>query len=333
MFCPSVRAPKPHPFSPAELVRVCHGLALVLSLGTFHVTAWADPHVSVVSFASPAYTQRKFNGGEVQPESYVFMAGRFVSGITVDPSIDRMSFRRIAESLAPELARQQYFPATNYRAADLLLVVHWGTTRPAQEEQPPPDNRVLKDATGTTAPGVNEGLQLRVWEDPAGGLDENAERMFSIADQFPDTPTGADSHAVTNPFLQAGEMATRQMAMADNMQLLGYARTMRRQSGRAVVSAEEESLRFDLFTERYFVVIQAFDLRQPVPQGQRRRPVWTVHLNMRSPGTDFARALNSMGRTAVDYFGRNIETVQIVRPKIREGKIELGEPIILGEEK
>jgi len=313
---------------------VIRTVALAVSLHSLTTAMRADPHVSVVSFATPAYTQRKFNGTQIQPESYVFMAGRFVSGITVDPSIDRMTFRRIAEALAPELAQQHYFPAKDYRAADLLLVVHWGTTRPiSEEEPPPPDNRALKDASGTSAPGVNETQQLRAWDNPNGGVDESAQRMFSIADEFPDTPTGVDSQSVSNPFLRAGEMATRQMTMADNMQLLGYARTMRRHSGSAVVSPEEESLRFDLSTERYFVIIQAFDLHQPVPRGQRRRPVWTVHLNMRSPGTDFAQALASMGHTAVDYFGRNADSVQIVRPKIREGKIELGEPIILGEAK
>ena len=64
---------------------------------------------------------------------------------TINPTHTE-SFSRIAEALAPELAQHQYFPAKDFRAADLLLVVHWGTTRPVPEEQtPPPDVQTARE--------------------------------------------------------------------------------------------------------------------------------------------------------------------------------------------
>ena len=71
------------------------------------LTPWAlaDRHVAVVSRATPEYTQRKFGDGKPQPESYVFMQGRYFDGVRADCSIEKMSFREIAGFLAPELAR------------------------------------------------------------------------------------------------------------------------------------------------------------------------------------------------------------------------------------
>jgi hypothetical protein len=87
-------------------------------------SAGADDHVAVISTASPEYTQRKFAGGEPRTETYVFLEGRFFEGATVDRSLEKMTFRRIAEYLAPELAKQNYLPARAIAQADLLLVVH-----------------------------------------------------------------------------------------------------------------------------------------------------------------------------------------------------------------
>jgi len=58
------------------------------------------------------------------------MQGRYCDGHAVDRSVERMPFPRIAEHLATELGRQQYFPAPAVDQADLLIVVHWGTTLP-----------------------------------------------------------------------------------------------------------------------------------------------------------------------------------------------------------
>jgi hypothetical protein len=106
-----------------------HQLA-ALGLLALSLPLAADERVALTATASPDYTQRKFDGAKPRPETYVFLEGKRTEGITADRSIDGMPFRRIVEYLAPELAKQQYFPTTDIKNADLLLVVHWGTTIP-----------------------------------------------------------------------------------------------------------------------------------------------------------------------------------------------------------
>jgi hypothetical protein len=102
----------------------------IVVLGSLAVCCLADPRVVVSATANAEYTQRKFGGEKTTPESYVVMQGHYFEASIVDHSIDRMPFRRIAEIFAPELARRQYWPAKDAKDADLLIVVHWGTTMP-----------------------------------------------------------------------------------------------------------------------------------------------------------------------------------------------------------
>ena len=291
--------------------------------------------VSVVSTATPAYTARKFADGKVLPETYAFMEGKFFSGITVDRSIDRMPFRRIAEALAPELARQQLFPAKDLRSANLLVVMHWGTTIPYVDEAQSNRTSPTTDATGTTASGPNETTQLRAWDDngSGAGFSDNGHRMFDIADRFPDTPTGADSNVVGDAFAAAGAFADRDMRARNNMQLLGYTSAMLRVVRSATSTAEEDSLRFDLTTERYFIILKAYDLREKVSPKHPRRALWTVHLNMRSQGINFESALASMSQTSPDFIGRTTDKVNLTTPRIRKGRVETAPLIYLGEAK
>ena len=53
----------------------------------------------------------------------------------VDRSVARTPFRNIAEYLGVELSRQNYLPARTVKEAQLLIVVHWGTTIPAVTNQ------------------------------------------------------------------------------------------------------------------------------------------------------------------------------------------------------
>jgi len=83
--------------------------------------------VTVGAAASPEYTQRKFGGGNTTSETYVVKPGQFAASNIADKSLNHTPFRRVAEALASELARRQYWPAKDAKDADLLIVVHWGS--------------------------------------------------------------------------------------------------------------------------------------------------------------------------------------------------------------
>lgn len=279
----------------------------------------ADEHVGVSASADPAYTQRKFDGTKVRAESYVFMAGTFVPGQTVDRSIERMPFRRVAEFLAPELARQQFFPAPDAQAADLLIVVHWGTTTPrtsAAEMQGQvtlsldfTQERALQKETGGQADGSSDGSVAWL----AAGSEIDRQLGFEQTERFTDN---LDSDYAT----------------ANNAKLLGYTKSLKQYEQRIFGSAEEATLRSDLSTERYFVILKAYDLKAPLAPGEKRRAVWTAHLNVRSPGANFGTALRRMSTVGADYFGRSTVTVETRRPKVKEGSVILGPLVIIEDD-
>lgn len=279
----------------------------------------ADPRVIVSATASPEYTQRKFSDGKVAPESYVVMQGRFFEGNIVDRSIDRMPFRHIAEVFAPELAKRQYWPAKDPKEANLLIVVHWGTTTPRM-------STMEMKAQTSPMPNVSaarENKQMRMESagpnDFVGGL--LAEHMSE------------DSQLLQLEHLdQLGDQIANDYSSANSAELLGYSKTLHQYTQRALQPAEEYALRQDLGQMRYFIILRAYDLRAATP-AERRRAVWTLHLNVSSPGNSFDMAIDRMSLAAMNYVGRSTDTVQTVLPRVREGKVEIGPVVILGEAK
>lgn len=282
--------------------------------------ALADNHVTVNAWANADYVRRKEASGTPRHETYVFAAGRFFGGGRVDHSIDRLPFRKIAEFLAPELARRNYLPTSQVDAADLLLIVHWGTTAP----------RVTLDQTrGTTNFPIDHSeeraIQQQFNETMAGGNALMAE-LSSV---------GSDIDAKTS--FEQSERLTDDLdsdfRADNNAQLLGYTQDMRRFEKNTFQTVEEATLRANLDEERYFIIIKAYDFHEKKSPGQRQRPVWTLYLNMRSPGQNFKTALTRMSAVAIDYFGRTTDGIKVGRPVAREGTINLGPLIILGEVK
>lgn len=118
-------------------------------------------------------------------------------------------------------------------------------------------------------------------------------------------------------------------ARADNAKLLGYGRHLRRLSKTMMETSEEYALRLDISTARYFVILRAYDLRTRV--NGHPPAVWTVYLNMRSPGHNFPEAVAAIAPYAADYSGRQTDDVQTLDRKLRTGNVEIGNLIIIGE--
>lgn len=293
-------------------------------------SAVADNHVVVSARAHADYTQRKFEGAEVRAESYVFGEGSFFGGITADRSLDRMSFRKIAESLAPELARQQFWPAKDLASADLLIVVHWGVTTPHQSMQDARDVTTLSFDPRDIARVDNRAAD-QLLNEPTGS-DDTAGKGDPSPAEIAASLAGWEVPPSLETIKDFSDDAGRNFREASNAQLLGYTRELRRLGNAPFGSAEERVLRADLTSERYLVILCAYDLKSPVPPGQKRRPVWVTHLNVRAAGTNFAIALNRMGQIGEEFFGRNTDSPTTVRAKVREGRAIPGELIILGTE-
>lgn len=290
----------------------------------------ADDHVVVSARADDSYMQRKFGGDKVRPESYVFGEGSYFGGITADGSLDRMKFRQVVEALAPELARQQYWPAKDLGAADLLLVVHWGVTTPHQS---------LRDAQNITTlsfdprdtPHIESTASDQLFKDPAPANDNGG-----AGDPSPGEIAASLRETEISPSFETikgfNDEAARNFSEASNAQLLGYTKSLRQLGAKAFGSAEEDTLRADLTSERYLVIVCAYNLKTSLQPGQKRRPVWVAHLNIRAAGTNFAIALNRMGQVGANFFGRTTGAPTTMQAKVRQGHATPGELIILGIE-
>jgi len=289
--------------------------------------------VRITASASPDYTRQKFTGDGVRRETYVFMPGKYFDGVTVDRSIEGMPFRRIAGYLAPELARQAYVPSATLASADLLIVVHWGTTVPFVSQLEMTGQTSYVTDTSTPPAGIVKRLQ----EEQAQGVDfgraPDAAVSFLLNQSAGAVGSGGDLArlAGADALIQVTDQVSGDMSKATNAVLLGYTRDMRRHSGDMMPDEEERTLRSDLLSERYFIILKAYDLRATREPGRPLKAVWTVHMNMRSPGINFQTAANAMSIAAVDFIGRDSGKVGTVLPRLREGHVKLGEMIIVGE--
>lgn len=295
-------------------------LAAACLAGLGVLPASADQHVAVNAMARADYTQRKFVNGKPRLETYVFMQGRYFSGTTADRSIDRMTFRQIAEFLAPELARQQYLPTRDPAAADLLLVVHWGTTVP----------RVTSDELrGIVSINLDKTVEKQLESEVA----TNTVGAEVGLGGFLGTGSEADRQAGYEQAERITDGLDNDLQAGTNAQLLGYNRELRKLQASIFSSETEATLRSDLAGERYFIIIKAYDLKEKRVVGAQRKPAWTIFLNIRSPGHNFTTALGLMGNVAVNFIGRTTDGVQTAQPGVRTGTVSLGELVIIGEAK
>jgi hypothetical protein len=264
-------------------------LASLLVLLPAAVRADHVDFVTISASASKAYDQQRSTPSGPKPQSYVFYQGRFFAGGTRDPSIDHFTFNDIVHDLAPTLAQQNFLPTRTPRAADLLIVVNWGTT--------------LEDYNAETY---------------------NPEYQFALQQEQQDIQGDvASGDALVTPALGFDAASDRASALSSmsaqeqNARLLGYSPELRKEEWRSwampIMNADELSHRSDLTEERYFVILEAYDFQdilrnhaKGMPKRQPK-PVWELHMNVRAVGNNFRQALPAMAHVAAAYYGKGLD--------------------------
>ena len=236
------------------------GLA-VLVLGV--IASARDASIAASATAGSDYRRVRDARGNPAPESYVFAEGRYFGGTTRDGSLERMTFARVTQMLAPSLAKQNYLPASKLESADLVIMVHWGATE--------------------------------IYEDPMRDLHQddlnNAVSNYnaSIAESGTADPSALN--------MALGDRETAQnftlAAINRNAALLGYARHLEKARKLAIPSEEERTMVGELAEERYFVILFAYDNRTRL-KDKKPRLLWVTRLSVRSPGTNFTEALPAL---------------------------------------
>jgi hypothetical protein len=264
-----------------------------------------DP-VAVAAGADAGYVERRFgaDGKAPRSETYLFATGSHFGGYLHDPSLEHEQFMAIAQTLAPDLAEQRFFPASSSKVADLLIVVHWGLTSVENDTGNSDAESLMKDL-GTQGSGkqdmdrVNQDLDLM-------------RANSSLSSQGPES----------------------------NAQLLGFSSELRSEEYRSIATATgatylDQVLRGDLMEDRYFVILMAYDLKslRAGEKGRKPKLLWSTHFSMRAIGHSFAAALPIMGKAASGYFGRQVDQLVLDAGTVPEGKVEVGEPRTVEEKK
>lgn len=118
--------------------------------------------VLVDSYADKGYLEDKETDDGLRPETYHFVEGKFVGGYIRDKSLREVPFMEIAENLAVELRKRNYFPARSKDEGDLLIVVNRGVTQiqadfedlfPTDDEEDSLDSEGDEESTDET-PGA-----------------------------------------------------------------------------------------------------------------------------------------------------------------------------------
>ena len=233
-------------------------------------------------------------------QTYHFIEGHRFGGAKADASLDRVSFMDVAESVAESLRRNRYFPSAHKDGGDLLIMISWGTTivEPDWDE-----------LTGVVDYG-NDDVQDQTFE---GETDEALE-------------VNADPIALQYDQITAGDAATGNYSEGLSTRLLGLNKGLRK----SVHPWDREKVRNLLEEERYFIVLNAFDLPHMRATGELKQ-VWTSRYSTRNIGTGFDIALAALNQAAAPTFGRNLPDLESSRVDTNV-YAEIGELEVIGYE-
>lgn len=233
-------------------------------------------------------------------QTYHFVEGKFHSGTMRDLDLENLTFMEVAETTAGYLAKEKFYPAKTKDSGDLLILLSWGTNRLDLD---------MMELTGITDLGDNN----------TGDVDAPPEGQEA---------TGADQvESLNGSAFTANPQSMGAYHMDMNKALLGFDKGLygKRHSWR-----ERDRLRYELSEERYFIILNAFDLKY-FQEHKELKEVWSTRYSTRNMGTNFTKALDVMNIAAAPTFGRNLETLQVPRVD-PDANVIIGEIEVLGIE-
>lgn len=276
-------------------------VALVSLILSGRSELWARKDYIVVSSRASAGYEHTLPDGSLRPESYVFIEGERL-GAAKDKSLAPGEFQGLLESLAPALAKREYWPATVATEADLLIVVHWGETEVYEDPVRDFEMEALNEAVNTFNTTI---------------------ASFGIAD-----PGRVNELKTSQGLSQRFVVSSAQR----NAELLGYREAIFRAEQELIPSVDEITMKSELAEPRYFVVLSAWDYAA-LRRGDRPRLLWVSRMNTRSAGLNFRFARELLIAQAGPKFGEQVDGLVRVRVKTGFGRaeVEIGETKVMEE--
>lgn len=278
----------------------------------------AEKLVVVRSTATSSYLEKRMRDEKRQPQSYVFMAGRYFAGGTHDNSLDKTPFETIAKRLALDLRQQDFHPAESFAKSDLLLVVHWGVTYGHNRDTV----AMAMSSENLSGLKIESEIAQREWEEAvaAGDFMGSAAAQGRVDQLQNETRSNIQDIAGNQPARDE-----------DNATLLGLRTELEDPNTSPFGDDRLQAISDMTKEERYFVIVMAYDVPTLVRTKKLKR-VWILRASIGSAGVNFHQALDRMGNIAGRYFGTRQEGVLFnhTGDRERKGRVDLGELIILG---
>jgi hypothetical protein len=280
-----------------------------LSAGTTLADPGDDQGVveAIFSRTSNGYVRLLREDGTFRPETYRFGKGEFWGGDFADASIDKMTVDDVAKAIAPALARQSYVATSDPAAAQLFIVINWGTTVA-------PEHRTMDSAYQSAELGQMRALggphpiagDTSVMEGTIHGLQEgsldgggNSWNLGAQPTESARSLAGFNGGGVLQAENQAWAMQGQQNAM-----MLGYPSF-----------TEAELQRY-----RYFVVLLAYDNRT-ISQ-KKPKLLWEARLSISQHRNLFNRQLGAIAANASAFFGQ--DSRGLVHKAVPMGSVQIG---------
>jgi hypothetical protein len=282
-------------------------LVLVTALAGITRPLPAVEPVAVSTTASVDYVQQKFAPDATKRETYLFFQGKFYGGTTKDSDLEQAQFDGIAKILAENMVHQNYFPSKDPKDADLLIVVHWGVTTVYDNPNQQEDLTRLNSALAKFNAAVSAGKK-------------------------PDPGPVNQAQAIVD-----AEQVEVRKHISENSVLLGFSQQFAKDQSKmsdasSATGTDRGSLLLALSEERYFVILMAYDYHT-MKKGSTPKLLWSTRFSISANGNSFTRSLPIMSRVAADYFGHAVDGLKIEKPNVPEGKVEVGEPTVVGDGK
>ncbi len=274
---------------------------------------------SVYSEVRNGYTRQQLPDGSFKREYYAIANGLYSPGRDRDRSIDGVRFPDLAGMVAQVLARRNYYFAPNAKAADLLLVIQWGTTIPFRNAQYANATLNVTDAANTfRVADATARASVHPTRD-RGGIQspEMTVRQVTLEQLQQDLYT---------MLLFEG---ARRDADADNARLLGYMKEINYRDDITRVGGAGmafNDLMADIEVPRYYVIISAYDFRAAT-QRQEQRLLWVTRVSIQAQGNRFNERLKDMLASACRYLGE--DSGHLVR-QYHQGEVSFGDLKFIG---
>jgi hypothetical protein len=251
------------------------------------------------------------NPTPAQPVYYVAQAGRMVNTGVGAEGLAGPPVEQLEKMMTKALAERGYLAADVTHQPSIIVVYNWGSS----SFQPPAD---VSDENGQGNVEVPESVLRRALVERARLLG-GAEFLKAVLLAMEQVDQKARLSRSATP--EGGDfMGTVGDMMRDPFDEL---------RGRG---GEMERLVDELFSSSYFVIASAYDYAA-VSKGQRVL-LWRTKMTVNSLGVNMAESIPPLIASASPYLGKETKEPVVVTKRIsREGRVDVGTPVVVPDKK